>query len=54
MLIGSLMRAGVTVHIQTDDQGNYTSKMMVELPPLEELQPPTEVWLKVISGPGAL
>jgi hypothetical protein len=54
MFIGSLMRAGVPVHIQTDDSGNYTSKMMIELPALEELEPPLEVWVKVLSGPGAM
>jgi len=54
LLAGTFMKAGVATHLQTDDSGNYTSKMMIELPPLEELLPPTEVWIKVLSGPGAL
>ena len=53
MLAGALMKAGITVKLQTDDAGNYTSRMVLELPAVEDLEPPIEVWIKVLSGPQA-
>lgn len=54
LLIGTLMKAGIHIRPETDDDGNYLSRIAIELPPLEELAPPVEIWIKVLSGPGAL
>lgn len=50
-LLGTLMKAGVHVRPEMDDEGNYMPTIVIELPPLDELSPPVEVWVKVLPGP---
>ena len=54
MVVGMLMKAGITVRPETDGEGNYLPELVVEVPPLEELHPPIEVHVRVLPGQDGL
>jgi hypothetical protein len=54
MLIGTLMKADVITRPETDEDGNFMPKIMIELPATDSYGPPTLIWIRVLSGPDAL
>jgi hypothetical protein len=49
-LIGTMMKAGVHVVPDTDEEGSYMTTMAIQLPPFAEYLKPIEVWVKVLPG----
>jgi len=49
-LIGTLMKAGVHIIPDTDEEGNYMPTMAIQIPPFAEWLKPIEIWVKVLPG----
>jgi hypothetical protein len=48
------MKADVITRPETDEDGNFMPKIMIELPATDSYGPPTLIWIRVLSGPDAL
>jgi hypothetical protein len=49
-VIGAMMKAGITVRPETDENGNFLPKLTIQLPALEELGAPIDVCIRVLPG----